>query len=85
MFVGGLNWNTTHESLKEYFNQFGEVTDCVVMYDDSKRPRGFGFVTFKEQTSIDDTLAESEHILDKKKVSMRRCVVMNKFLTDDNT
>ena len=35
------------EDLKEYFGRFGRLTDAVVMYDgDTKRSRGFGFVTF---------------------------------------
>ena len=40
IFVGGLSWETTAEGLKEYFGQFGEVTDSVIMMDPmTKRPR----------------------------------------------
>ena len=43
MFVGGLNYETTNESLKTYFEQFGEITDSIVMkYKDTGRSRGFG-------------------------------------------
>jgi hypothetical protein len=43
LFIGGLNYETTDESLKTYFEQFGEVIDCIVMkYKDSERSRGFG-------------------------------------------
>ena len=40
IFVGGLSWETTGEGLKEYFGQFGEVTDSVIMMDNVlKKPR----------------------------------------------
>lgn len=43
IFVGGLNYVTTDDGLRAYFEQFGEVTDCVVMkYKESDRSRGFG-------------------------------------------
>jgi RNA-binding protein Musashi len=38
-----LNYETTDEGLKTYFEQFGEVVDCIVMkYKDTNRSRGFG-------------------------------------------
>ena len=43
LFIGGLNYETTDEGLKTYFEQFGEVVDCIVMkYKDTNRSRGFG-------------------------------------------
>ena len=37
-----------------YFERYGEVEDAVVMYDhDNKRPRGFGFITFVAEDSVD--------------------------------
>lgn len=33
LFVGGLSWQTTPEKLKEYFSQFGAITDVLVMKD----------------------------------------------------
>ncbi|OJA21386.1 hypothetical protein AZE42_09777 [Rhizopogon vesiculosus] len=45
--VGNLSWNTTDETLKDAFRDFGEVTDAIVMSDrETGRSRGFGFVTF---------------------------------------
>jgi len=39
-FMGGLNYETTEETLKTYFSKWGNVTDCVVMrFPDSKRSR----------------------------------------------
>ena len=39
-FMGGLNYETTEDTLKNYFSKWGTVTDCVVMrFPDSKRSR----------------------------------------------
>ncbi|KAF4454201.1 hypothetical protein F53441_3201 [Fusarium austroafricanum] len=50
VFVGGLAWATTTDSLRAGFEQFGTVTDAIVMTDrETGRSRGFGFVTFGSQ------------------------------------
>jgi len=47
VFVGSLSWDTTDESLKEFFSQVGTVEEAVVIRDKmSGRSKGFGFVTF---------------------------------------
>ena len=57
------------ESLKEYFSQFGEVTDCTVMRDgNTGRSRGFGFLTFKDPKTVNSVMVK-EHYLDGKIVS----------------
>lgn len=69
MFVGGLSWQTTQEGLREYFGAFGDLKECLVMRDPvTKRSRGFGFVTFVDQTGVDKVLAQSKHELDSKTI-----------------
>ncbi|CAF1022298.1 unnamed protein product [Adineta steineri] len=69
MFIGGLSWQTTPENLKNYFTQFGEVLECMIMKDAiTKRSRGFGFITFKDANSVDKVLAKDVHTLDEKQV-----------------
>ncbi len=47
LFVGGLAWSTTDESLRKAFAVHGEVSEARVVQDrDTGRSRGFGFVTF---------------------------------------
>ncbi|KKA26962.1 hypothetical protein TD95_004059 [Thielaviopsis punctulata] len=66
MFIGGLNWETTDESLKDYFSQFGEVLECTVMRDNNTgRSRGFGFLTFKDPKTVNIVMVK-EHFLDGK-------------------
>ncbi|XP_041977528.1 RNA-binding protein Musashi homolog Rbp6 isoform X3 [Aricia agestis] len=69
MFVGGLSWQTSPESLRDYFNKFGEITEVMVMKDPTtRRSRGFGFITFTDPASVDKVLAQGTHELDGKKI-----------------
>lgn len=50
LFIGGLPWSITNDTLRELFAQYGEITDCVVITDrDTGRSKGFGFVTFAKE------------------------------------
>lgn len=33
MFVGGLSWLSTTDSMRAYFEKFGPVEECVIMRD----------------------------------------------------
>src|SRR2546427_7536050 len=45
LYVGGLSYSTTSESLREYFAQCGTVESATVITDRfSGQSRGFGFV-----------------------------------------
>ncbi|XP_053728296.1 RNA-binding protein Musashi homolog 2-like isoform X1 [Synchiropus splendidus] len=69
MFIGGLSWQTSPDSLRDYFNGFGEIRECMVMKDPStKRSRGFGFVTFMDAATVDKVLAHPHHELDSKTI-----------------
>lgn len=49
LFVGGLPADITDDEFRAFFEQFGELVDSVVMFDfETRRSRGFGFVTFKD-------------------------------------
>lgn len=46
LFVGGLPYHTTDQSLKEYFQQFGDIEEAVVITDrQTGKSRGYGFVS----------------------------------------
>lgn len=54
LFVGGLSWGTTDETLRSVFEEFGPVTEARVITDrDTGRSRGFGFVGFDSQEDAD--------------------------------
>merc|ERR1719291_1607796 len=73
LFIGGLNYSTTDETLNEYFSKFGELVDCVVMkFRDTKRSRGFGFVTYAEIEQVDACQTARPHTIDGTKVETKR-------------
>ncbi|KAG0494363.1 hypothetical protein HPP92_005357 [Vanilla planifolia] len=45
VFVGGLAWETQKETMKKYFEQFGDILEAVVITDkNTGRSKGYGFV-----------------------------------------
>ncbi|GAA5881284.1 hypothetical protein JCM1840_003845 [Sporobolomyces johnsonii] len=74
MFIGGLNWDTTDDTLKSYFEQFGKITHCTIMRDaESGRSRGFAFLTFEDPASVNAVMAR-EHHLDGKTIDPKRAI-----------
>ncbi|XP_076897605.1 heterogeneous nuclear ribonucleoprotein 1-like [Bidens hawaiensis] len=75
IFVGGLPSNITETDFKAYFDQFGTITDVVVMYDhNTQRPRGFGFITYDSEESVDRVLYKTFHELNGKMVKVKWAV-----------
>ncbi|XP_058647347.1 DAZ-associated protein 1 isoform X4 [Onychostoma macrolepis] len=74
LFVGGLDWSTTQETLRNYFSQYGEVVDCVIMKDKStNQSRGFGFVKFKDPNCVRTVLDTKPHNLDGRNIDPKPC------------
>ncbi|XP_073469724.1 heterogeneous nuclear ribonucleoprotein A1 isoform X2 [Aquarana catesbeiana] len=75
LFIGGLSFETTDESLRNHFEQWGALTDCVVMRDPgSKRSRGFGFVTYANTEEVDAAMNARPHRVDGRMVEPKRAV-----------
>ncbi|XP_063808241.1 heterogeneous nuclear ribonucleoprotein A1 isoform X2 [Pseudophryne corroboree] len=75
LFIGGLSFETTDESLRNHFEQWGALTDCVVMRDpNSKRSRGFGFVTYTSAEEVDAAMNARPHRVDGRVVEPKRAV-----------
>ncbi|PIO40798.1 hypothetical protein AB205_0099220, partial [Aquarana catesbeiana] len=48
LFIGGLSFDTNEQSLEQVFCKYGQVSEVVVVKDrETKRSRGFGFITFE--------------------------------------
>ncbi|XP_053159423.1 heterogeneous nuclear ribonucleoprotein A1 isoform X2 [Hemicordylus capensis] len=75
LFIGGLSFETTDESLRSHFEQWGTLTDCVVMRDpNTKRSRGFGFVTYSTVEEVDAAMNARPHKVDGRVVEPKRAV-----------
>lgn len=54
LYVGGLSWGTTDDTLKQAFEQAGSVTSATVLTDKfTGRSRGFGFVEMENDNEAD--------------------------------
>lgn len=72
LFVGGLAWATTEESLKNHFSQVGSVVSATVINDKfTGRSRGFGFV----EMSTDQETAEAIAKLNESELDGRKIIV----------
>lgn len=61
LFVGGLAWKTTTDDLRRAFEAYGEVSDAKVIMDrDTDRSRGFGFVTFSDDSAAVSAIGEMD-------------------------
>ncbi|TRY96115.1 hypothetical protein DNTS_015582 [Danionella cerebrum] len=75
LFIGGLSFETTDDSLRTHFEQWGTLTDCVVMKDpNSKRSRGFGFVTYSSVDEVNACMDARPHKVDGRLVEPKRAV-----------
>ncbi|TRM68721.1 hypothetical protein BD626DRAFT_425788 [Schizophyllum amplum] len=73
MFIGGLNWDTTDDTLRAYFEQFGKVDACTIMRDAAGRSRCFAFLTFDDPASVNAVMVK-EHTLDGKIIDPKRAI-----------
>lgn len=75
LFIGGLDYKTSEETLKKHFDKFGEVLDCVVMREpQSKRSRGFGFVIYANSSQVDRAQEARPHEVDGREVQSKRAI-----------
>ena len=64
--------DNTEEQFSEYFKQYGELEDYVVLQDGaSGKPKGFGFVVFKRTDSAYQCLNVQNHKMNGKDILLR--------------
>lgn len=72
LFVGGLSWDTTDDSLRAFFATVGTVASAKVITDKfSGKSRGFGFVEMSSDDEAKKAIAE----LNGKELDGRAIVV----------
>ncbi len=62
LFVGGLSWDTTEDSLRKFFEKFGKVLEAKVVSDRATgRSKGFGFVTMATAEEAKKAISEANN------------------------
>ncbi|XP_027342189.1 heterogeneous nuclear ribonucleoprotein 1 [Abrus precatorius] len=74
IFVGGIPQFFTDDELREYFSPYGNIVECQIMLDHKTgRSRGFGFVTFDSEDSVDNVFSVGKiHEIGGKQVEIKR-------------
>lgn len=73
LFLGGLSWDTEEQDILNYFSKFGQVASVSIKYDNvTGKPRGFGFITFANVTSIDAVLQGGPHMIRNRAVDPKK-------------
>lgn len=73
VFLGGLPSNITETDLRVFFGRYGKVMEVVIMYDqEKKKSRGFGFLSFEEEHSVERVTQEHFINLNGKQVEIKR-------------
>jgi RNA recognition motif-containing protein len=72
--IDNLSQKMTEDSLKDYFSQFGDVTECTVMRGAATgRSRGRGYLTFIDPECINIVMGK-EHCLDGNIIELKRAI-----------
>eukprot|EP01128_Nolandella_sp_AFSM9_P010223 TRINITY_DN7036_c0_g1_i1.p1 TRINITY_DN7036_c0_g1~~TRINITY_DN7036_c0_g1_i1.p1 ORF type:complete len:502 (+),score=134.97 TRINITY_DN7036_c0_g1_i1:53-1507(+) len=75
IFVGGLSWMSTEESLTAYFKSLNEAVDRVVIMREkvTGRSRGFGFVIASSVEAM-ERIVSRPHVVDGKKIEAKKAI-----------
>ncbi|KAA0039354.1 RNA-binding protein 24 [Cucumis melo var. makuwa] len=70
VFVGGLAWETHKDTMKKYFEQFGDILEAVVITDKATgRSKGYGFVTFREPDAAMRACVDASPVIDGRRAN----------------
>jgi len=71
IFVGGLPYHTTDDTLRKFFERFGEIEEAVVITDrQTGKSRGYGFVTMNTQEAATLATKEANPVIDGRKANV---------------
>ncbi|XP_058097546.1 uncharacterized protein LOC131242731 isoform X2 [Magnolia sinica] len=70
VFVGGLAWETQRETMRKYFEQFGEILEAVVITDkNTGKSKGYGFVTFRDPEAATKACVDASPVIDGRRTN----------------
>lgn len=71
IFVGGLPYHTTDDTLRKFFERFGDIEEAVVITDRATgKSRGYGFVTMVTKESAQEAIKDPNPVIDGRKANV---------------
>ena len=78
--TGGLDASISDDDLKEYFGQYGNVTEVLQLYHkDTERKKGVGFVTFDDEDPVDKIVLIGAHIIKGRALEAQKAISEKKM------
>jgi len=76
LFVGGLPYHTTDKTLREHFEEYGEIEEAVVITDRSTgKSKGYGFVIMATKETAELARKQTNPIIDGRKANVNLAVL----------
>lgn len=71
LFVGGIPYHSADETLKEYFEQFDDIVEAVIIRErNSQRSKGYGFVTMATKEGAERACVNKRPIIDGRRANV---------------
>jgi heterogeneous nuclear ribonucleoprotein A1/A3 len=75
IFVGGIRRDISEDDLRDYFSQYGGVTEVLLVMDRATNTsRGFGFVTFDDTDAVDKVIVARPHMINDSKADVKKAI-----------
>lgn len=68
VFVGGLSYNSTQETVSQFFSECGNVIRVRIATDPSGTPKGFAHVEFDSEEAVQNAMGLSGQTLDGRRI-----------------
>ena len=72
LFVGDLSQYHTESKLSKYCSQWGKLRSCFIKRFPNGVSRGFGFLTFRNLSDMENFMESEPHKIDDKVISFKK-------------
>ncbi|CAH1711748.1 RNA-binding protein squid-like [Aphis gossypii] len=73
IFVGGLTSEMTEQDVRNYFLQFGQISEYQQPFDKMKnQKKGFCFITFEDSEVVNQVLKNPKQVINGKEVDVKK-------------
>lgn len=85
VYIGGMDWNTTEETIRQNFEEFGDIEEIKIVCDrDTGQSKGFGFITFSDQDSAEHAIQKMNGAtLDGRVIKVNKAQYKNSHNNDN--
>lgn len=71
IYLNNLDTSVNKKKLKEHFSQYGEIKKVHLPLDKAnKEAKGYAFITFKEESSVEQSLVEHGKLFLEKEITV---------------